>query len=488
MKILLLVLVFLALIPASSRAQTIDHETLVKGLSSFFGPAEYPTTTLVHSHSNLSDGTWTLERIAATAQYYGFRVVVMTDHLDCIGISAQDFKGYSERDPIASFTKRVLETYLDFRGRTPKVAGIDYYLGTCRELSRTSGVLMIPGLEVTLGGFSDLVRPDGPGNIIHLLGIGYTTPQLYSNIRNYLGVRLQPYNKSEKSIALRDAQIRVTRMMHEAGLAVVVAHPYLQPPQVLDWIYTFYKDVDIIPNKDDGVDGVGFFNGGWWDSRTGSDDKSMEAMGIIGRDKNMPPFRDLAPIAEADFHGISSREMKRWEYMNMLSLIEPITCQPERYEKECEMIADAIRDPASTIIAVSSGRMMGGGGAHNLWQRDRLIEKGQMRLDIPIDRVLVDRAIYHHAPGVEIVRCRPDAIANNLELANKEPPSHRQKRLELVARQWERREKVIKDGGLPFDTVLGLSRGDVSQPSGQRKPYDFYGAGTIKVTPLGGRR
>jgi len=476
-KNLLVVVVLLALSLTGPWAQGVDRAELIKDMSGFYGPADFATSALIHYHGPFSDGTFSIARTAASAQYCGVQVVAMTEHLDCINVSRERFTDYLAHSFISNFTGPVINAaYRPLIGAAPKESGDDNYVRACRAMSEASGVLLVPGIEVTLGGFSDRVYdPDGSGNYVHLLGIGLTTPRLNEDLRRYLGVRFEPYGKGEKNLRLDDAQAQVARMMHDAGLAVVVAHPYLPDRANPGKMYTLYK------NRLEDVDGVEFFNGT-------DDAKSMEAMGFTNRDSRMAPFKDLAPTAGADFHGLFLTEAKRWYQITILSLSGPVTCRADRFEAECAMVAEAIRDPRLTVTALSENCRMSDDMPVDIWQGPKLLVEGQNEQGEPRiapGQVGPDRAVYIHAPGKSIIRVLPSQMLENLQLLEKEPASHREKRLGPFIAGIDRREVSMNAGDLSLDKLLTL--GLKEEPPAE--PYHsgvYTGGAIIHTVPLGG--
>jgi len=477
-KKLLVAVVLLVLLLTGSWAQGVDRAELIRDMSGFYGPADYATSALLHYHGNFSDGTFDLARTAVAAQYCGVQVVVMTEHLDCINIPRERFTDYLAHSFISNFTGPVINAaYRPLIGAAPKESGDSNYIQACRAMSEASGVLLVPGIEVTLGGFSDRVYdPDGSGNYVHLLGIGLATPRLNNDLRNYLGVRLEPYKDGEKTLRLDDAQAQVARMMHDAGLAVVVAHPYLRDKANPGHMYTVYK------NKFDDIDGVEFFN-------STTDEMSMEAMGIIKRDLLMPPFKDLAPTAGADFHGLFLTEAKRWYQITILSLSGPVTCRADRYEAECAMVAEAIRDPRLTVTALSENCLMSDDSLVDIWQGPKLLVRGQNEKGEPRiapGQMDFDRAVYIHTTDKAMIRCLPSQMVENLELMDNEPASHREKRLGPFMMGIDRREVSMNAGDLSLDKLLTLGLGKESPPAAPRRSGVYTGGAIIHTVPLGG--
>lgn len=474
MKAYICVAAVLALANATI-AQGLDSEELMESTAIFYG-TEYPIRIEVHAHTSFGDGANTVDQIAAAAKDCGIQAVVVTEHLDCIEVPRDHWMDYLSRSFISNFTTRALGAYRAAIRAAPKEAGQANFIAACRAATVKYGVLIIPGIEVTIGGLTDRAYdPDGSGNYVHLLGVGLATPELCDDLRRYLGVRFEPYGKGEKNLRLDLAQDKVAEMMHTAGLAVIVAHPYLQDKANPGKMYTTYRDYYRY------VDGVGFFNGV-------PDTKSMEAMGMLRPDANIISD-NLAPVAEADYHGLALGELKGLNRNVIVGLPEPLTNRSEEFEMECGLVADALRSPSTTIISLAESASMVGDGMVEFWQDAKCVARGEAgNFQLPVGSVDINRAVYVRVPDKMMIRCLPTALVRNVLAANKESDASRNQRFTALVSSLLRREELVRNGIVLDHLMSGLRETRQTAPSGEKSNYDFTGGATIKTTPLGGRR
>ncbi len=278
----------------------------------------YPISGLSHMHSTFSDGVATIDQLACLAKKMGLDYLIMSDHADDVEATSHDkvARAFSSRNAIESF--------LNFAGSRTKEHGIENYIEACRQASTKYDILVIPGLEVELGGDRDNVYdPSGDPNRIHMLVIGPMTAELFHELMECVST----HNRMDI------VQDQIGAIAHRGNCAVVIAHPFASDPLRPGW-YTFYK------NCIDNIDAVECFNI--------SDDKSLEALGLTNRDPLQGVFKPVSAIGGVDFHGISPTELSNFERVSILMPGQPLS---NNFNADCTLIANAICD--NPIIALN---------------------------------------------------------------------------------------------------------------------------------------
>lgn len=378
---------------------------------------------VIHCHTTFSDGIYTIEEVAQIAKNHGAKFLVVTDHFEDIELTKEQYEivGNPISAPLSSLRN------------TQKQYGIENYIKACKDATRKVGILVVPGVEVGIGTERDLVFDPVGGtnsdNIIHMLGIGCITTTIANRIHMCLGHDgASTYGPEDKTIRLDDAQESISKILHDAGFAVVIAHPYL--PGIHDGIhgfhYTLYK------NRMDYIDGIEFFNG----SGT-NDENSMEAMGFINRDALMGEFKDLAPTAGCDFHGfpvISDEEL--FDRQTILSVTLPSVWNDNNFESGCKLIADAIRGNGTVGAIVKDPKTKEVlsllSSANNLDSLDSLAsqvsiyQKGNKIFGgndaEPTEELDEKASVYVHAPERAMIRLSMSAIGNTGNTNDLIPP------------------------------------------------------------------
>jgi hypothetical protein len=460
----------MALAPAA-----VNNDDAAQAALALCRPDGVPVIVRPHFHCNYGDGLWTVDALAAMAQQLGTQVLVMTEHLDCLEASQQDFDRYILSD--------LAKTYRKMIPPVAKASGVANYVEACRQASAKYGLLVVPGVEVTIGGertrVLDTAGGNGKDNVVHVLGIGAITPILCNELNAYLGTRLQPYRKDERTMEMGEAQEVVVRLLNQYGLAAVIAHPYLDDIFKANMWYTVYK------NKP--YDGVEFFNLGPLDTSAllgAADDKSLEALGLIKRDRYMGGFtRSLTPLAGADFHGLSSNENDHWRRFNIIDLPQPLTYRPERYMAECEIIAAAVRG-GGVIEAFSEKYGTGNALLPNLYQRGQAFGRlDALTTAANFAEFDLQQLTYFHVPGQAMIRCVfEDAALNALA------PSRTDPRAAPIATALARRQLDVGQLVAGIDTRSSANRpGEMVRPPNFRNyPVDLFG-GMVLGGPNGER-
>lgn len=380
-------LVVLSAQPAS--AQTLEETEKI------FGGIAYPG--VIHCHSLFSDGTKDIEELAVIARRHGAKFLVITDHFEDICQTPEEYESTGANK-------------LKDRVRMDKSYGFLAYIDACREATKATGILVIPGIEVGIGTPKDKIKPEPDGAIEHILGVGALNSTIYDRLATYLG--FQPgkrYLASEKTIPLREAQINVASIMHQEGMAVIAAHPFIRQDPFHDKIYTIYQD------SMTSFDGVEFFNGT-------QDRQALEVLGVAGAGEGRNQNGRLCVTAGCDYHGyITARgilpfadEEKRFDRQTVIVRKMAIPFgSAESWDTNCQTVADHLRSSTTTVIA-SSGKYINE-PSMDVYQNGRKLttfvpqQTNNARGD-------PNKPMYAHSTGCFIFRVTPrDSLLGNSE-------------------------------------------------------------------------
>lgn len=241
---------------------------------------------LIHAHTNYSpDGTRTILETAQEARGRGIQAVCLSDHYQNI----RDFDRYSKE---------------------------------CEEATHATGVLMVPGVEVEIGGDNDGCYEPNSKNHIHILGLGIDRQLL--EMEREIGLRrdadIRRLGKPEKTVKLWDGIDIVLAAIRDAGGVPVFAHPW-QTDFFRLGHYTAYTD------HIKGIVGIEFFN----DSDPGA----------VLKELYLPNLKSaqLFVTAGSDTHGFLDKfRDDRFKYLTFLSVKQNVG-QPTAVE-----VLDALRN------------------------------------------------------------------------------------------------------------------------------------------------
>lgn len=393
-----------------------------------------PIPGIIHVHSRYSDGLNAVLDLALAARGNGAKYLVICDHLENIE---------SDSASLLQNIDLVGQLFNLFRGESSKLSGIDNYVEDCWQASRLTGVLVVPGFEVGIGTKFDNVRDVSNGqingNLIHMLAFGVTDSTAIREVSRYLGLEKgRTYSQEEKSNSLQEAQRYVSSVLSDEGMAVIIAHPFMNPDPTHGYHYTYYK------NETKNIHGIEFFN----ENPTSPelfDAKSLEAMGFTNRDVLQDDYSSKSFIAGSDYHGFPSAEVSKF---GKLSIENPFSKQtiffirdgqlwPNRYQPNqqtmmyrnlCGLVAGAFRSDATTLIAcdrqyddiITSGgqaqmmQALGRIGIYAGGQKFTLVQAVQNK--IPKGGVG-----YLHIPGVIIARAMTDGTTYPMDMGQTYP-------------------------------------------------------------------
>lgn len=337
---------------------------------------------VIHCHTVFSDGIYTIEQVAQMAKDHGADFIVVTDHFEDIALTEEQFCDVSS-DLVAGAR---------WLNDAPKQNGIYNYMRACFEATQKVGILVVPGLEVGIGTNRDKVYDPAGGdnwdNKVHMLGVGCCTADVAYKLDAYLGHEdTKTYEQTEKTIRLDDAQDEVARLLHEAGLATVIAHPYLRDT-IHRFHYTLYR------NRMGNIDGIEFFNG----SGPG-DEKALEAMGLL--DGSAGQFKPLAVTSGCDFHGHPGCNdpdlfYRQTAFPNIT--LPTYIANSADHHSACRLIAQALMRP-SNIAALDNISVLDNPTV--LTDNAAFYQDGK---PISGDSVLGSAPVYLHQPGIAIAR------------------------------------------------------------------------------------
>jgi len=329
---------------------------------------------IIHIHSTFSDGANTIETLGqAFNDTNGAKFFVVCDHLDDIDLDSWDWVR-------RSFRPQLLNPFMGIEKRT----GIEQYIDTCRRVTTSTGIVVVPGLEVELGGKADCTQDQqNPNNRVHMLLIGDITSTLYQTIKDKL--RINCFDPPQKDMSIDMAQDVIAKLAHDAGLAVIIAHPYAEDPIRPGW-YTMYK------NKINSVDGVEFFQT--------DDNKCLEALGLINRDRLQGNFKPLVATSNCDFHGHFPTELTNLKHGTIINLEQPLN--PNYPESSWKAIALAIkRGPTIAFtekIAATNTSDQEYFQNGNFYLNDRFLSRDEAN-----QQATNNDFLYIHKPGAAII-------------------------------------------------------------------------------------
>jgi len=268
----------------------------------------------LQSHSTVSDGQLAPAEVARAAAEAGVEVMALTDHDGVAGVaeaSAAAAEAGIENVPAVEMScvhrysedLHICGYWVDLAGIAPACARAQQErVERAREIIAK---LNSHGVEVS---FEDAVAQAGAADAIgrpHIARAAGAGPDLGPFFEEYL----VPGAKAFVSRRWPSAE-QAVELIHEAGGAAVVAHPYWdvsEPGQVRDLVETLVRDV--------GLDGIETF----YPPHTAAQTKHcLELCAEFG----------LVPTASSDFHGPTHKQFSRWGAYDTYGLGEPRV--PER--------------------------------------------------------------------------------------------------------------------------------------------------------------
>lgn len=401
LRSLFVALILIAVAVATAPSACADPPNFAGSIPGFGGNLNL-TAGVIHCHTTFSDGIYSIEEVARMAKAHGAKFLVVTDHFEDIELNEGQYEQVGNK---------VVASLRSVR-RTSKQCGIAAYIKACRDATKKVGILVVPGVEVGLGTDRDWVY-DAAGdknwdNKIHMLAVGCITPELALLLQaNLAHSGTTTYSRSEKVVRLETSQVSTSKTLHDAGLAVIIAHPYLRD-MIHDFHYTLYK------NRVDYVDGIEFFNGS-----DPNDENSMEAMGFIKRDSTMAPFKNMAVTSGCDFHGFPAvSDEGRFDHQTLLPVTLPSIWNNDNFEEGCKTVANALQGNDACVAGVKQtatssltdplGTLSNLGSAlSGLALRSAVYQDGEKvfgGLDVSLDDLDTNRPFYFHIPGLVMAR------------------------------------------------------------------------------------
>ena len=263
----------------------------------------------LQSHSTVSDGQLEPAQVVATAAEAGVEVMALTDHDGVAGVP-EAMRAAAERgiECVPAVEMSCVHRYSEDLHVCGYWVDLDAIMPACERaqqerIDRAKEIvarLNSHGVDVT---FEDAVAQAGAADAIgrpHIAKAAGAGPDLGPFFEEYL----VPGAKAFVSRKWPSAEEAV-RLIHAAGGAAVVAHPYWDvsdPGQVRDLVESLAREV--------GLDGVETF----YPPHTA--EQTRHCLELCGE-------LDLVPTASSDFHGPTHKTFSRWGAYDTYGLGEP---------------------------------------------------------------------------------------------------------------------------------------------------------------------